>query len=517
MEDYGLKSEIGRTKRVIENISYNIINQIITIILSFVSRTVFIWGIGIGYLGINGLFSDILSLLSMADLGFNTAMTYSFYKPLVKKDYLKITQLTNFYKKVYNIIAIVITVLGICLVPFLPKLINLDYDIPNLTIYYLLSLLSVVVSYLCIYKTTILTADQRGFVITKITIITNTLKTVFQIISILIWKNYIIYLMIGTLVAIINNLYASHIASKEYPFIKNDSEPISKLEKENIINNLKSVFLYKVSSVLLNATDNILISILLGTVMVGYYSNYLLLQTKITTIISLVFTSMTASIGHLIVTEGKEKRYEIFQCQQSISFFICGIIIPCYVLLVDEFINLWLGNNYELGFIVSCAIGLNMYLGCVLQPLWSYREATGLYRRTKWIMVICAVINLLLSAILGKIFGIFGIIVASGIARVSTYVWYEPHILFREYFGVHEKVYYSQLFRNMFLIIFMVLIGKVISDYFWINSFFKWIQKAIVIGISAVVIAFFIYGRNKGIVIFKKKMRDILIDLRNSL
>ena len=491
MEGYGLKSEIGRTKRVIENISYNIINQIITIILSFVSRTVFIWGIGIGYLGINGLFSDILSLLSMADLGFNTAMTYSFYKPLVKKDYLKITQLTNFYKKVYNIIAIVITVLGICLVPFLPKLINLDYDIPNLTIYYLLSLLSVVVSYLCIYKTTILTADQRGFVITKITIITNTLKTVFQIISILIWKNYIIYLMIGTLVAIINNLYASHIASKEYPFIKNDSEPISKLEKENIFNNLKSVFLYKVSSVLLNATDNILISILLGTVMVGYYSNYLLLQTKITTIISLVFTSMTASIGHLI--------------------------IPCYVLLVDEFINLWLGNNYELGFIVSCAIGLNMYLGCVLQPLWSYREATGLYRRTKWIMVICAVINLLLSAILGKIFGIFGIIVASGIARVSTYVWYEPHILFREYFGVHEKVYYSQLFRNMFLIIFMVLIGKVISDYFWINSFFKWIQKAIVIGISAVVIAFFIYGRNKGIVIFKKKMRDILIDLRNSL
>ncbi len=178
---------------------------------------------------------------------------------------------------------------------------------------------------------------------------------------------------------------------------------------------------------------------------------------------------------------------------------------------------MWLGNNYELGFIVSCAIGLNMYLGCVLQPLWSYREATGLYRRTKWIMVICAVINLLLSAILGKIFGIFGIIVASGIARVSTYVWYEPHILFREYFGVHEKVYYSQLFRNMFLIIFMVLIGKVISDYFWINSFFKWIQKAIVIGISAVVIAFFIYGRNKGIVIFKKKMRDILIDLRNSL
>lgn len=509
-----LKNEIGRTKRAIENISYNIINQIITIILSFVSRTVFIWGFGVGYLGINGLFSDILSLLSMADLGFNTAMTYSFYKPLAKKDYTKITQLTNFYKKVYDMIAVMITVLGICLVPFLTKLVNLDHDIPNLKIYYLLSLTSVVVSYLCIYKTTILVADQRGFVITKIAILTNSLKTVFQIISILIWKNYIVYLAIGIFVAISNNLYASHVASKEYPFIKNKSESISKLEKKNIFKNLKSVFLYKVSSVLLNATDNILISTLLGTIMVGYYSNYLLLQAKITTIISLIFTSMTASIGHLIVTEGKKKRYEIFQCEQSISFFICGIIIPCYVLLVDEFINLWLGSNYELGFIISCAIGLNMYLSCVLQPLWSYREATGLYRRTKWVMIICSGINLVLSIILGKILGIFGIIAASGIARISTYVWYEPRILFREYFGVHEKIYYVQLFRNIFLIIFIILIGKIVGDYFCVNSFSRWIQKAVVIGISTMLIVFFIYGRNKGIVIFKNKIQNIFINFK---
>ena len=509
-----LKNEMGRTGKALENISYNLFNQIITIVLSFVSRTVFIWGFGVEYLGINGLFGDILSLLSMADLGFNTAMTYSFYKPLAEKDYTKISQLTNFYKKVYNIIAIVIAILGICLVPFLPYLVKLNSEVPNLVIYYLLSLSSVVVSYLCVYRTTILTADQRGFIITKITIITNTLKTIFQIISILILKNYIIYLAIGTIITIANNLYVSYVASKEYPFIKNKSESLSNFEKKNIFSNLKSVFLYKISSVLLNATDNILISTLLGTAMVGYYSNYLLLQTKITTIISLIFTSMTASIGHLVVTEGNKKRYEIFQCEQSISFLICGIVVPCYVLLVDDFIKLWLGVSYELGFIVSCAIGLNMYLSCVLQPLWSYREATGLYRRTKWVMIICSVINLVLSVFLGKLFGIFGIIIASGIARISTYVWYEPHILFREYFGTHEKIYYLQIFRNIFLIVFMILIGKIIGDFFYVSSFFWWIQKAIVLGITTMLIVFFVYGGNKGIMIFKKKVQDIFINFK---
>lgn len=505
-----VKNETGRTRQAIKNIYYNIFNQIITIILSFISRTIFIWGFGVGYLGINGLFSDVLNLLSMADLGFNTAMTYSFYKPLAEKNYTKISQLTNFYKKVYNIIAIAVAILGICLVPFLHYLVKLDSEVPNLTIYYLLSLSSVVVSYLCIYKTTILTADQKGFIITKITIITNILKTIFQIISILIWKNYIIYLTIGTIVAIGNNLYASYTASKTYSFIDEKTEDISKLEKRNIFINLKSVFLYKVSSVLLNATDNILISALLGTVMVGYYSNYLLLQTKITTVISLIFTSMTASIGNLIVTEEGKKRYEIFKCEQSISFFICGIVIPCYVLLVDEFIKLWLGSSYELGFFVSCAIGLNMYLGCVLQPLWTYREATGLYRKTKWIMVICAGINIVLSIIFGKIFGVFGIIIASAIARISTYVWYEPHILFREYFGVHEKVYYIQLLENAILIMFMILIGKIIANFFNINNFFEWIQKAILIGMSTLLIVFLLYGRNEGMIVFKSKIKNYL-------
>lgn len=504
------KKAVGRTEKAIINISYNILSQVITLLLAFVSRTIFIQGFGVGYLGINGLFSDILNLLSMADLGFNTAMTYSFYKPLAERDYNKIAELISFYKKVYNTIALVIAIIGISLVPFLNQLVNLDYAVPNLKIYYVLSLSSVVVSYLCMYKTTILSADQKGYIITKIGIVTNSIKTVLQIISIILFKNYIIYLLIGTIVTIGNNIYASYIATKQYPYIKKSKNEITKTEKNNIFSNLGSVFLYKVSSVLLNATDNILISVIVGTAMVGYYSNYLMLQSKITVIISLFFTSMTAGIGNLIATEGKEKRYEIFQCEQSISFIVCGVVVPCYVLLADDFIYLWLGKSYQLGFEITCAIGLNMYLSCVLQPLWSYREATGLYKRTKWIMVICAVLNILGSILLGEKCGVFGIIIASGISRISTYVWYEPKLLFKEYFGVSARKYYIKIINNMLLIISIIVIGTGIGNIWIVNNWTEWIFKAIIIGGACLAGILVMYKNSDGFYLLQNKIKTVV-------
>lgn len=504
----------GRTEKAILNISYNIFNQIITLLLAFVSRTVFIQGFGVGYLGINGLFSDILNLLSMADLGFNTAMTYSFYKPLAEKDHNKIAKLTSFYKKVYNTIALMISVIGMSLIPFLPRLVKLDYAVPNLTIYYLLSLSSVVVSYLCMYKTTILSADQKGYIITKVGIVTNTIKTILQIISIILFQNYIIYLLIGTVIAIGNNIYASYLAAKQYPYIIGNKGKISKEEKKSIFSNLGSVFLYKVSSVLLNATDNILISTIVGTAMVGYYSNYLMLQSKITVIISLFFTSMTAGIGNLIATEGEKKRYEIFQCEQSISFIICGVVVPCYVLLVDDFIYSWLGKSYQLGFGVTCAIGLNMYLSCVLQPLWSYREATGLYKKTKWVMVICAIFNIVGSILLGQKLGIFGIIIASGISRISTYVWYEPQLLFREYFGVSATKYYIRMMENMFLIICTITIGTFMSSFWNISGWWMWIIKALAVGCLSLIIVLGIYKNSDGVQMVQSKVSSLMKNLK---
>ena len=355
--------------------------QFLTLILSFVARTVFIHTLGAEYLGLNGIFSDVLNLLSMADLGFNTTMAYSFYKPLAEHDEEKLAGLIHFYKKVYNVIAVVVTVVGIAVIPFLKYIVNTEQEIPHLAVYYLFSLANVVISYLFVYKSTILTADQKNYKVVNISIWTSLLKTILQIFSLLLLQNYILYLAIGVAVQFFNNLMASREAQKQYPFIKMERK-ITKEEEKAIFENMRSVFLYKISSTIFTATDNILISVLVGTAMTGIYSNYLMVSNKLLLIIQIIFSALTASVGNVIVREKSEKRYEVFSVIQSVSFILCGAIVSAFCIMANDFVYVWLGSGFTISTGAILAMTLNTYLSCVLQPLWIYRDATGLYVRT---------------------------------------------------------------------------------------------------------------------------------------
>ena len=497
----------GRTKKSIINIGFNLTNQIITLALSFISRTVFIYTLGVEYLGINGLFTDVLGILSMADLGFNTAMVYSFYKPLANNDIKKLTSLTTFYKRVYNIIAIVITIIGISIIPFINLIVKTEKEIPLLKVYYLFSLVGIVISYLFVYKTSIVTADQNNYVITRISIIFSLIQTVTQIIVLLVLHSYLSYLAVGIVIKFLNNFVASKKAVNLYPFI-NEQQSLDKKSIGEILENLKSVFIYKVSSVLLNATDNIIISFLLGTALVGYYSNYLMLNNKIIAIFSLLFTSVTASIGNLIVKDSPQKRYEIFECEQSISFIFCCVIIPCYVNLVNDLINIWLGAEYQLDINIVIIIALNLYLSCVMQPLWSYREATGLYQKTKWIMLIAAVINVILSVFLGMLVGIGGVLLASVIARISTYVWYEPKLLFGEYFNKKANRYFVSLLKNLLFVFCIIYILFYFNKFFYVDSWFMLFLKGIFYIVITILLSLILYSHDKGFKILVSKIKQ---------
>lgn len=485
----------GRIRKSIINIICNATNQILTLILSLISRTVFIRFFGAEYLGLSGLLTDVLSLLSLADLGLNTAMVYSFYRPLAENNYHKMAALTDFYKKVYHRIAAAVMVIGIFIIPFLPSLLNTKEEIPHLILYYLLSLANVVVSYLCIYRTSILTADQNSYIITSIGMGGNIFRTILQVVIILVFKSYVAYLAISVAVSITHNLLASYIAVRRYPFIR-EKERLDFQEQKDIYKNIKSVFIYKLSSTMLNATDNILISLLINTAAVGIYSNYMMIQNRIGGLASLVFTSLTASIGNLIVKEKAQKRYRVFKCEQTISFLISMVIVPCYGVLVDDFIFVWLGIEYKLPVSAVYATTLNLYLSCILQPLWSYREATGLYRKTKWIMLICALMNLFLSIFGGILLGIAGILLATSISRLLTYVWYEPRVLFKECFEESERKYFIQIIWNMFLVILLIAGLSVVERNFNVNSWISWIEKAIFSAGICIIVSGIVYFRN---------------------
>lgn len=501
--------EGSRTQKALKNAGFSILSQVLTLILSFIARTFFINYFGVEYLGLNGLFTDVLGLLSMADLGFTIAMVYSFYEPLANHDEKKLAGLITFYKRIYTYIAIAVALIGISLLPILPYIINYDTTIPNVNIYYLISLFNVVISYLWVYRTAILIADQQEYRIKKISMITGIITTIVQIVVMYVFQNYIVYLLIGTVSSLINNVIASGVAAKLYPYIKIKVE-ITKQEKIDIFKNLWSVFIFKASNVLINATDNILISILVGTVVVGYYSNYSMIQKQIMAFYSLLFTSMTASIGNLIVEESPETRYKVFKCQQTMSFVLCMVLVPCFALLVNDFIKIWLGSGYNFDSLTLIMICLNMYLACVLQPLWTYREATGLYRKTKWIMLICAIVNIVLSIILGKIMGLAGILLASALSRLSTYIWYEPRILFKEYFEVGARNYYIAIVKNFALIVAVFIVVSAIANNIIVDSIWRWIVKDLIVAAFCVTFAIISYWSSDGVVYIRKKLKKVV-------
>ena len=499
----------SRVKKTTNNVIAGFANQLISLILSFVSRSVFINTLGSEYLGLNSIFADVLNLLSMADLGFGTAMAYSFYTPLADDNKEKICGLVHFYKRIYTIIAGAVVVVGVAITPFLRFIVNTDREIEHLEIYYLLSLACVVISYLCVYKTTILTADQKGYEITKVTIWTNLLKSFFQIVCLYITHNYILYLVINVLAQLLNNVVASRKADKLYPYIKNKVS-VDQSDYEDILKNMKSVFIYKLSGILFNATDNILISVLIGTAMVGLYSNYLMVSQRLLVIVQIIFASVTASIGNVVAKENAEKRYEVFEASQSVSFIMCGVITTVYCVMSNDLISVWLGDAYKLSFVTVCAVSFNTYLSCVLQPLWSYRDATGLYLKTKYIMFIGAVVNLVLSVILGKMIGVTGIIFASALARLSTYFWYEPKLLFAEYFNRSAKSYFISLFSNLGLVIIGIAILRLLTEGIAVDSWLMLFVKGGIVGAASVILFGGVYARSSGFKIILNTVRKKL-------
>lgn len=496
----------NRTVNSARNIIIGLTNRIVILLLNFLGRKLFIQYIGVELLGLNGLFYNVLQFLTLADLGFGTAMAYSFYKPLSEKDNSKLTALTNFYAKVYNIIALSVLILGIMIIPFLKYIINLPSSVDHIYFYYLLFLANTVFSYVLIYKSTLLRADQKGFIIDKVSIIINVIRTITQIISVVVFKNYTIYLLIAIFSTLINNIVISRIADRTYPYLKENANSLSKNERKDIFSNLKSVFIYKFSSTLLNSVDNILISVILGTITVGLYSNYQTIIMNISQIVTIVFSSVTASIGNLVITGKVSEKYKIFKTMQMLSFWLSAVVSIGIFNLSNEFITLWLGESFVFDQTVVAAMSFNLFFSTSMQPLWSYREATALYQKTKYVMCITALLNLILSIPLGYIFGLSGIIFSTVFSRILTYFWYEPIILFQQYFKISPKKYFFEYFLNIFIVIILMILMTAILGWIGTGGFLLLLLKAILCVLIVSIAYIALYYRSEQFKILEEKV-----------
>lgn len=446
----------SRTENSLLNIATGLGGYIINTLLGLVCRIVFTRTLAADYLGINGLFTNLLSMLSLAELGIGTAIVYALYKPLALDDKEKIASLVKFYGKCYRIIGIIVAVIGLCLLPFLDVLIRETPDIPeNLNLIYLLYLFNTSSTYFFSYRSSLLTAAQQHYLVTGLSYIITIIQSIVQIVLLFLTHNYIIYLLIQSFGTLLFNFSISYVAKKRFPCIAaKNIQPLSANERHDLIRNVRALTITKVSGMIVNQTDSIIITYFSGLVTTGLSSNYTLLSNTLNTLLNQLFNGITASIGNHNAIETKEHKLQLFYSVNLANFWLFGWAAIGIFVVSNDLVSLLFGAEYVLSRSISFAIALNFYMVGMQSAIWTYGNTMGLFRQGRYLLLLTAAINLFCSIILGKIFGLFGILIATAISRALTNTWYDPYKVFKYGFFESPWIYFKRYLLYALLLAF---------------------------------------------------------------
>lgn len=461
-------SENKRLKNSTYNLFTGISGQLVQTFLKFLVRTIFISTLGREYIGINGLVSDILTLLSITELGLDTAINTRLYKPLATKDEKRVRLLVKFFRNVYFVIGIVIIILGCSLIPFLPSMIK-DYNtLPalgiNVVLIYCLYLFQNASSYLFLaYKSCVIKADQKSYVLEIAQIVVAVVSNICQIAALLVFRNFLIYTLVLILFTIISNFVNAVIAQKMYPdvFIR-ETESISKDEAKDIFKDCGALFIYKVNGVVTRATDNLILSKFIGIVIVGMYSNYLLLYNTLNRFLNRFYEACKASMGNVYAVSDIKKSYLLFETMNLLTFVLYGTACTGIAMLSNEFISLWLGPDYVLEQPIPILLGITILFAGIRNNLGQIRNISGAFRQMWYRPLLGIVINLVVSIVLVKYWGISGVLVGTIVSNIFTNFMMDPVIIYKYSFKGFKPVsrYY---FTNV--LYFIVLCMLVIMNY----------------------------------------------------
>ena len=436
----------SRTANVVRNSSASMMNKIIQMVVQFVMRTVFIRFLGNEYTGVSGLFTDILHVLSLMELGLDSSMVYSLYKPLLNKDRQKTNALLNFYRKAFNIIGAIVLAAGICITPFINHIVK---DVPNITEdihgIFLMYVMTSGLSYFLIYKTILLRADQKAHIIYIVNSIVAVAEMAAEIVLLLVFKKFYAYLIMRLVATMASNLILSYITSKKYADFFNDrSASISEDEKKSLFKDLACLTVYNLSGVVINSTDSIFISALIGTVEVAIVGNFTLIINSIRTAVNQVVIAAKPSIGNLAVSATPEKQENVFNIMNFLFFCISCLCSTCLMVLLNPFVSeIWFrGDKYRIAVGIIALLVINFHIAVMVFPVESFRTANGLFVQGWMRPAVMAVMNIVLDMVFGKLWGIAGIFLATTISRLLTQVWFDPYLIYKMVFKKSPMKYF---------------------------------------------------------------------------
>lgn len=429
----------SRTEYSILNVATGLGGYALNTIIGLVCRMVFTRTLSAEYLGIGGLFTNILTMLSLAELGVGSAIVYALYKPLAVGDKDKIASLVKFYGQCYRVIGTVVGVIGLALMPFLNLLIEEPNIKESIYLIYGLYLFNSASSYFFSYRSSLIMAAQQNYIVTATNYVVTIGQSILQIIWLLATHEYIGYLVIQCVGGLIYNIAISYIAKKKFPYIASkEIKPLEKTERNGLVRNVRALVIWKLSGLLVNSTDNIIITYFSGLATVGLSSNYTLLSTTLNSLLNHLFNGITASVGNLNAIESKEKKLKMFNVINLANFWLFGWAAIGIFVVSSDIVCLMFGESYVLPMEIPFVIALNFYMVGMQNAVWTYKNTMGLFRQGRYLLIITAAINLVCSLWLGKVWGLFGILFATAISRALTNTWYDPYAVFK--YGLGEKV-----------------------------------------------------------------------------
>ena len=508
---------MSRLENSAKNIALSFGNNLLSSVLGFIGRTVFIYTLGTDYLGLAGLLGNVLGFLSISELGIASAIGFSLYKPLANKDYRSVSALMTIYRKAYAVIGGIVLFSGMVLFFFLDFFIPESQQPAGTEFAYFIFLINMVVGYFLSYKSTLISSDNQSFRLVPTNMIMTCVQCVLQISVLLCCEDYLLYLVVQLCCSIISMAWQNAYITKVYKEVSFYSdEKLTDGQRLEIKKNISGLVVAKIGDYLVNSTDNLIITKLISLSATGIYSNYLLLRNMVNGYISTVFSGITAGMGNVVAIENDKRKLELFDTMMFCAFFIYAFEASCFMCLFNPFIDIWIGKAYTFGAGTVAIIVLNNYLTGLRIPLITMKGAAGKYLEDAWIPFAFAGINLLASIVLARHIGVAGVFLGTIVGSLLTADWYRPIVIYRTVFHAPVRLYYKKYVCYVFLGIAYVTVAYGVSNLVTMkNIYINFFIRAVVANIIPVLFNIFLFRKTREFLEIKAMALRLLTKVRS--
>lgn len=492
---------MGRVRQAEKNIFFGYISNFIIMIMGLIQRTVFIMVLDKALLGVNGLYTNILSVLSLAELGIGSALNYSLYKPVADNDLEKIKSYMRLYKKAYLAIAGVIAVIGLAVAPFLPYIVKESggISVEELTVYYLIFLFNTVSTYFVAYKYSLANAQQRNYIQTNITTLTKIVTVLLQIVILLATENFLLYLLTQAAVELLQKIFVSVYFHKLYPYLRDrDVRKLEKAETDVVVTKTKALMLHKIGDVARLSTDYLIITYFMNVGWVGIVDNYTMVITYAANYIGVIFNSVISGFGNLVATESEEKQYAMFKVYRFFACWLYGFAAVGFWLLLTPFVTgIWLDESWKLGQLALTLILIDFYFKGGRVVLVNFKIAAGVFEQDKYLSLVQGAVNLALSIIGIRYIGLAGVYVGTVVSGVLANL-IQPVIVYRDCFSRGAGTYFADSLKYIGTIAGVALLMLPVKGFVLAQmNLATFILMAVVITVVYNMAFFLLYRRTK--------------------